>query len=197
MQKDRLRPSLAVDREHPFGPGVARRTQRLVDHLGQVGKAQVQLHRAVFQHTQIKQIVQQPGQPYRLVMDDAGIVHHHFGRQIGLHQNLGKCPDRGHRRAQLMADLAQEGILLHRKLGQLFIGLAQSAGGARQLVLLRFEPGRILHDLGGRVGHRHQVFNRNPGPPDQLADHRMRGGGPHRSGQPPLEILDKFRGRVR
>ena len=61
-------------------------------------------------------------------------------------------------------------------------------GGTRQLARFDFELTGIFHDLGGFIGHRHQVLDRDAGPADDLADHRMRRGGAHRSGQRALQL---------
>ena len=61
---------------HPhwrFGPG-QRRRHRMVKNIHQLARAQIQADLAAFQNAQIKQIVQQTGQPQRFVMDNRGMT---------------------------------------------------------------------------------------------------------------------------
>ena len=81
---------------------------------------------------------------------------------LAVAQDLGKRADRGHRRAQLVADLAEEGVLLDRQLRSASRS-PRAAGGrcgpARRD--LRLQLAGIFHDLRGLVGHRHQVLDRD------------------------------------
>ena len=63
-------------------------------------------------------------------MDNPSIAFVFGLRCVPVAQDFGKRPDRGHRSAQFVADLAEERVFLHRECGQFFIGIAQGARGA-------------------------------------------------------------------
>ena len=97
-------------------------------------------------------------------MDHPGVALPLLGREtLRLAQDLRERPDRGHRRPQLMGDLAEEGILLDTERHQLLVGDLELLRCPAQLFRLRFQSGGILHDLLGFVGDLHQVIDRNAG----------------------------------
>ena len=82
-------------------------------------------------------------------------------RHIAITQNFRKRPDRGHRRAQFMADLTEERVFLHRQSRQLLVGITQGTRGAVLLCGFGFKLVGIFQNLGGLVGHGNQVLNRH------------------------------------
>ena len=131
-------------------------------------------------------------------MDDAGEMTHPLGAEIvGLLQDLGQGADRGHRRAQLVGDLREEGVLLLGDALQRLVGLAQLGGGLGKLARFLLEAGGILHDLHRLAGRSHEILERNRLAADDLADEGMGRGGADRAGQAPFELGDETRRRRR
>ena len=102
------------------------RHERPVDHVAQIAGLVVERHLPVLQHAEIEQIVEQPRKPQGLVMDDARIPLALVGTQrLAVAQDLAEGADRSHGRAQFVADLAQEGVLLVAERRQFLVGVAQ------------------------------------------------------------------------
>ena len=181
--------------ERPRGPRL-RRGHRQIQQIAQVAFALVQRHLPVFQNRQIQQIVEQPRQTDRLAMDDRGIAVLVGVRETGrIAQDFGERADRGHRRAQFMADLTEEAVLLQRQLRQLLIRRAQLRCRLGQLPRLGLQLAGILQHLRGFVGHGQKVLDRDRGSADDLRHHRMGRGRPDRGRQLPLQRLhESWRG---
>ena len=96
-----------------------------------------------------------------------------------------------------MADLAQERVLLHRQLRQLFIGISQLGGGPAQFGGLFFKLVGILQHLRRFICNRQKIFHGNSRSSNNLADHRMRRSGSHRPAQLSFKCLDEGRGWFR
>ena len=80
---------------------------RLIQHIEQNATLSVQRHLAVFKHRQIQQIVQQARKPDGFGVNNRRVAGLFFRPQpFGVTQNFRKGTDRGHGRAQFMADLA-------------------------------------------------------------------------------------------
>ena len=105
-------------------------------------------------------------------------------------QLLGRCPvpmfdlalpapvllapgDRGWLDAQghlvLRVARAEAGLVARQRA----VGREGLCHGLLELRKLRLQPGRIFHDLGRLIGHRHEVLHRNRRPADTLRNHRM------------------------
>jgi hypothetical protein len=93
-------------------PGVRGRGDGAVDQRREVRKPEVQLDRAAFKDGKVKQVIQKPRQANGLFVDDAAIAHDIGRRHLAFGEDLGEGADRGHGRAQFVADLAEEGVLL-------------------------------------------------------------------------------------
>ena len=125
-------------------------------------------------------------------MDDLGIFLLHLTRQVRVHQNLGKRADGGHWGAQFVADLAEEGILLHRQIAEFLIRLGQLPGGAGDLFGLGLKLGGIFEDLLRFRGHRHQVLRRHRRADGELRDHRMGRGRTDRARKAAFQLVDEI-----
>src|SRR5690606_121725 len=91
-----------------------------------------------FEEGEIEDLVEEPGKALALLADDAEEMARLLGADVGcLLEDLGKGADRGHRRAQLVADLREEGVLERVDPLELVVGVAELAGGFLEFGRLR------------------------------------------------------------
>ena len=118
-----------------------------------------------------------------------------LGDRLVAEQDLGEGADRGHRGAELVADLAQERVLLGVERAELPVRLAQLLGGALELDRLLRELARGFDQPLGLVGDVEELGHAHGGAAGDPADHRVGGGGADRARELALEPGDDRVGR--
>ena len=183
-----LRRLVALDDRAALLPQALGRGQRALDHIAERDRRKIEANAPVLQKAEVQNVVQKPRQADAFRMDDPGELGLAFGvHPLRIPKDLGERADRRHRRAQFVADLAEEHVLLGAQFRQFAIGRAQLLSRFDQLARFAFQLGGILHDLRGLVGHRDHRLKADRLARGDLPDHRMGGRGADRAGEFPLQ----------
>ena len=151
---------------------------RLVDGRVRIERGGLPRRLAAFHLADVENTVEQSGEAQAFVLDDAEEAQLLLFPDIPVgEQDVAEGADRRHRRAHLVAHLAQELVLLRVDLAQALVRLRQFGGGGFHLARLALQLGGIGADLLGLVGETFQFLHADRLASDHARHQRTRGGG--------------------
>ena len=129
---------------------------RVGQYLPGIDALQVPLHPVPFHAPKIENLIQQPGQALALAKDDADEAPRPLRIEVRLVvQEFGEGTDRGHGRAQFVADVAEKVVLHLVQLGQFLVGGAQLLGRLAQFLRFALKRAAVFDGLLGFFQQRH------------------------------------------